>query len=149
MIIIRVFISFLCILIFYFMGLYAKAYYDGEKNEVLFGLSVPDGLKGKEVRFLYKRVAETKDGHFAFYFKNKPIWVKSQDLDLIKSGDIVSLYGFFGEGNIFYPEGCRVEKLRVIKKAVSSLGCLIAVFLFFRAYRFNFKLFLWEPRKDA
>lgn len=147
--IIRIVISFLCILTFYFMGLYTKVRYDGEKDAMRFRLSVSDGLKGEEGRFLYKRVVETKEGYFSFYLKDKLVWVKSQHPHLIKVGDLVSLYGHFGEGNIFYAEGFRLERLRTIKMGVSAFGCLIAFLLYFKGYRFNFKLFLWEPREDA
>ena len=149
MVITRIVLSFLCIVTFYFMGLYAKGYYDREKDAFLFRLSVPDGLRDEDAAFLYKRVVKIKDGCFSFYFKGKPVWVKSKSSRLIKSGDFVSLYGHFGEGNIFYAEGLKLEKLKTIKMVVSFFGCLIAFFFFLRSYKFNFKLFLWEPRENA
>ena len=147
--IIRAVISLLSILTLYLMGLYANGYYDGEKDAFLFRLSVPDGLRAEDTTFLYKRVIKIRDGCFAFYFKGKPVWVKPRDPDSIKCGDLVSLYGHFGEGNMFYAEGCRLERVRALKIGVSCFGCLIAFLLFFKAYRFNLKLFLWEPREDA
>jgi hypothetical protein len=151
MAIIRALTAFLCIFILFFMGRYAGEHYDREENIFLSGLSAPNGLKGEEKTFLYKRAAETKDGDFAFYFKGKPVWVRPPEQKTIKRGDMVSLYGRFGEENIFYAEGCRLEKekLRILKKAVSFFGCLIAFLFFLRSYRFNLRLFHWEPRENA
>ncbi len=65
MLIIRIVISLLCILNLYFMGLYARLHYDGKKDDFISRLSMPDGLKGREGKFVYKRVLQIKDGYFA------------------------------------------------------------------------------------
>ena len=146
MLIIRIVISLLCILNLYLMGLYAKAHYDSNKDDFLFRLSIPDGLKGQEEKFVYKRVIKIKDDYFAFGFKGKLVWVKSPYPDLIRPGNIVSMYGEFGKENIFYPKNLKFERFRAIKKVVSSIGCLIAFLFFFRAFRFNLRSFIWEPK---